>query len=305
MRLVVDSNFIIDWLDLSFSYVNKNKKTLNSINVFPVPDCDTGNNMSMTLEGTLSRLRGEDSPFEDLDISKRVSVSCLISARGNSGIILSEVISSLCSQIIEDKMISANTLHNAFLFASQRARASISHPMEGTMLTVSDAAWKSLSNKLNNDIDLESLRFDLYSSLLETQNQIPALSATQVVDSGAWGLVLIYDALIDTIAGIKTGGFKWEYPTSLKKSLLTDKEIASQPYQYEIMFNCMADDNLIAMKKEISHLSTDLIVSGGPDICAVHMHVYDLSTAIEMIYEFIKPYNLKIHVISFYNNMQV
>lgn len=173
-----------------------NAEEVNSLNVFPVPDGDTGDNMSMTVEGGISAIAGVDSNnlSEVMDILSR---GMLLGARGNSGVILSQFFAGIAKGVAGCEKADMQTLGAALKQGVKQAYSSVMTPTEGTILTVAREGVEVAVAGINEDSTLQSVFADLikemYASLQRTPELLPALKEAGVIDSGGAGLFYIID----------------------------------------------------------------------------------------------------------------
>ncbi len=180
------------------------KDELNSLNVFPVADGDTGTNMLKTMDGGLREISDLDSDSIG-EVSRRFSKGVLLSARGNSGVILSQIFAGI-NEVLEDcNTADPATLAEAYEHGTKRSYASVQNPTEGTILTVFRESADSAAG-----IDLPTSSVDaFYTSLLtrahrslgETKEKLPVLKEADVVDSGAAGYVCIAEGMYESLTG--------------------------------------------------------------------------------------------------------
>ncbi len=181
--------------------LKKNKATVDELNVFPVPDGDTGKNMTATIEGGVLKT---DAPYDSVsNFMNDFSKGALFSARGNSGVILSQYIRGIKKGMTGKSVLSVQDFINALASGVKEAYASVAKPVEGTMLTVireSSAAVSTLGNK-----DLEEVLSRLIKaakiSLDRTPLQLHILQEAGVVDSGGYGIVCIYEGMLMALTG--------------------------------------------------------------------------------------------------------
>ena len=301
--MIIQNDVLSLWFKLSIQNLKSKKQVINTINLFPVADSDTGNNIIMTLEEAYEMFIKQSNELDLDDYLTLISHSVLLSARGNSGIILSEVVSSICESFSGRNELDIETLGGAFKLADSRARQSISHPVDGTILDITRSASNFFKDTNLDDIFsvTNEASQDLYISLFNTSQIIPVLKNAGVVDAGAYCLTIIYDSLFDVINNVNRGPVDIDMPSSLKLNTLTNKVVASEPFQYEVMFNCMYDDYLVDMKRELEGISSEIVITGGPDICKIHFHTYNLGKCVETVYNYCSPKGLQIHAISIYN----
>ena len=181
-----------------------NIEEVNNLNVFPVPDGDTGTNMCHTIEGGISAVKGIDS--ENLsDICKPMSGGMLLGARGNSGVILSQIFRGICKGLQDKKEATALDLVRAYELGVKQAYGAVVTPVEGTILTV----FREATEYAAEHIDFSSTINDFYhfhlqkaaQSLANTINLLPVLKEAGVIDSGGAGYVRIVEGMIKFLEG--------------------------------------------------------------------------------------------------------
>ena len=176
------------------------KEMINALNVYPVPDGDTGTNMSLTLESVCVELEGAD----DLDaVCKAISHGSLMGARGNSGVIMSQILRGLADTRPAAKVLpEPKTLRygpRAFTVAAEAAYEAVQRPVEGTILTVVREVAEGASAAADNGADLvatlEAGQVQGHDALARTPEMLQVLKDAGVVDAGGQGLLLLVDAL--------------------------------------------------------------------------------------------------------------
>ena len=174
------------------------QERLNRLNVYPVPDGDTGTNMALTLEAVVSGLGDAD----EAGVQKAVTHGSLMGARGNSGVILSQILKGLAEGLGKEA-VGAGGVADALAGASRLADAAVMHPVEGTILTVArDAAAAAGGARHGSLLDvLEAASSAAATSLEHTPKLLPVLREAGVVDAGGAGYVLMVDALLHVAAG--------------------------------------------------------------------------------------------------------
>lgn len=207
--LILNEELFVSMLYGGLSKLEKNKEAVNDLNVFPIPDGDTGDNMYMTLaSGCRPGLSGESIS----EIAAVVAKGMLIGARGNSGVILSQIFAGIADGLRGAKTVDVGALNNAMQRGVAFAYGAVDTPVEGTILTVfKDAAAKAdaalnepLSVKAYFDVFLAELR----RSLARTPELLPILKESGVVDSGGAGLLYIMEGMAEAL-----GGTLFEGPT--------------------------------------------------------------------------------------------
>ena len=178
------------------------EKKVNSLNVFPVPDGDTGTNMKLTLE------HGVNDSFEEENIgafSKTLARGMLLGARGNSGVILSQLFKGISKHLKNFDAIRAIDYKDALIEAYTTAYNAVVNPTEGTILTVSRLGIENIKDRITNSTSFEEL-FELYIAsmkdvLEETPEMLPVLKEAGVLDSGGAGLIAIYEGMNAILLG--------------------------------------------------------------------------------------------------------
>ncbi|MCL2881287.1 MAG: DAK2 domain-containing protein [Coriobacteriia bacterium] len=180
---------------------------VNKLNVFPVPDGDTGTNMSLTLESVVSEVLTLPADATLEEITRAATHGSLMGARGNSGVILSQIIRGICEGIIAslDENAGAERMAQAFEHAKTVAYQAVRKPVEGTMLTVvSDmamAARQAAEQEQSFDDALQTVSSAAHVSVQRTPDLLPILKESGVVDSGGFGLAIIFDAVVNILLG--------------------------------------------------------------------------------------------------------
>ena len=199
---IVDAAMLATMLRNGYQELLSQKEVINNLNVFPVPDGDTGLNMSRTMQGGIESL--EDGVSAGI-LFKRFSKGALMSARGNSGVILSQFLRGLAK---DTDLLDALTVYD-FITAIENGRnqayATVVNPVEGTMLTLMTDAAKILRAKESEILDFEDLFLivlpELEASLQRTPKLLPVLAEAGVVDSGGAGLLAIFRGMAKAING--------------------------------------------------------------------------------------------------------
>ncbi|MBP5444884.1 MAG: DAK2 domain-containing protein [Acholeplasmatales bacterium] len=183
--------------------LKQNIDLINSLNVFPVPDGDTGINMFLTLENGYLKSNRERNLGLYL---KSLSKGMLLGARGNSGVILSQLFRGLAKSLADKQEANTTDLVNAFIASYRAAYSAVVNPQEGTMLTTSREGIELIKKNINNDTTIDQLivmyHNQLRISLAETPKHLITLREAGVVDSGAYGLMIIYEGFVKYLEGI-------------------------------------------------------------------------------------------------------
>ncbi len=210
--------------------LSSRKDEINKLNVFPVPDGDTGTNMSLTLESVVNNLAALP-PDADLNaIRKAITTGALMGARGNSGVITSQILRGLCEGSVNSTSITTASIADAFQRAVEVAFQAVRKPVEGTILTVlRDSAAAAADGKkkdLSVDDDLQAIVAAAFESVKRTPDLLPVLKENGVVDSGGFGLAILFDAFVAALLG-KEGTI----PNALADAQLSNPKVEIQHFQ--------------------------------------------------------------------------
>ena len=191
-------------------FLRKNEERVNALNVFPVPDGDTGTNMNLTLTSGVREMDKVPSPSRVGDLAEALSKGLLMGARGNSGVILSQLFRGFSKAVAGKETIGARELAEAFKRGVDMAYKAVMKPVEGTILTVSrEAAEMGVIRSRQTEEPVEVLAEMLSGarkSLERTPQLLPILAETNVVDAGGQGLVFILEGLLSALRGEEISG---------------------------------------------------------------------------------------------------
>ena len=250
---------------------------VNALNVFPVPDGDTGTNMSMTFKAAVKEIENLNSESIG-ETSKKLAKGALMGARGNSGVILSQILRGISKGLDGKDSVDSKELANAFVEGSNAAYKAVMRPTEGTILSVIRAASEGAMKSDKTDIVelLSEIVVEAKIMLDKTPELLPALKKAKVVDSGGMGLYIIiqgmYDALKD---GIKAEIKDIASSTSTKTGAASTEEIDIK-FGYCTEFIILGDAaKAKAFQDEIEPLGDSMIVVGYDDVIKVHIHTND------------------------------
>lgn len=284
-------------LILAEQWLTVNRDGINAINVYPVPDGDTGTNMLLTWRQALESIADASSETFG-ELLNKFSRGALLGARGNSGVILSQMIGGLAAALSSSlDSITVSDLATGLRSASDNAYRAITEPVEGTMLTVMREASAAGENSTANlEIFLESVVSESYDSVARTPNLLPRLKEAGVVDSGGMGVAVILE-------GISTALLERELPS---EPVVTDEikvemsGVEHEGYGYCTEFVMLADVGLKDFEKELVELGGEsILVVGDPGAVRVHVHLEDPGPALSAAVAHGETVSIKI------DNMQV
>jgi DAK2 domain fusion protein YloV len=308
------------WALLTRAALAARRTEIDDLNVFPVPDGDTGTNLYLTFDGAIddvvaaheaAGVLGEATLVQECRSLRR---AILLSARGNSGVIASQIVGGLCDEVIENdaEAVDAVLLAACLERGAAAARAAVAHPQEGTILTVADAGAAAARGAVDRGGDLgeacsaavEAAR----EALARTPEQLPALARAGVVDAGGAGCVLMLESLHRVVTGSWTGTDEgllsagpalrrreeWRPSTAEGRDALPATDPGSDPLDddsptspegpaFEVMYLLTGStaQAVATLTGVLDGLGDSLLVVGGPDLWNVHVHVDDAGAAVE------------------------
>lgn len=305
---VLNSMRLIKLLIAASRWLSKYADVLNDLNVYPVPDGDTGTNMSMTLqavENELIKLNHEPNMKELVEI---VSEAILLGARGNSGTILSQIIQGFLSSIEDKEEITVDDVIKAFGMAKERAYQAVSEPVEGTMLTVirrvAEEAAVYQGNKDDFILFLVHLKNVAKEAVEETPNLLPKLKEAGVVDAGGKGIFYVLEGFEKSVTD----------PEMLKdlerivQSQAKRKERMEYTFQepQDIKFRYCTEFiieegtfDLEGYKKEISSLGDSMVCAQTTHKTKTHIHTNNPGQVLEIAIKYGQLNNIKIENMAF------
>ncbi len=257
----------------AFSLEHEN---INRLNVFPVPDGDTGTNMLRTL-GAVARAVAEASETSIGELSKKAATSAIMGARGNSGVILSQIFRGLARGLEGKDTVCSAGLGKAFQYGVLYAYRSVSKPVEGTILTVAKGIAKGAHHAVRADLPIMEILKEAVAGgnreLARTPDLLPALKAAGVVDAGGKGLIVFLEGCIAGLGGDLPTTPEVTFEKSFKaaaKMPAEDFEI-TRPYCTEFM---VKDSTVKAVeaRKVLMEMGDSLVVADGGEILKIHIH---------------------------------
>ncbi|EOU1606321.1 DAK2 domain-containing protein [Clostridium perfringens] len=279
-------------LELQSEYVN-------SLNVFPVPDGDTGTNMSMTFRAAVKEIEGMDNKNIG-EVSKKLAKGALMGARGNSGVILSQILRGISKGLEGKEEADASEFANALLEGSKSAYKAVMRPTEGTILTIVRTAGE-VAVALKEDNITELMREVCRESKImldKTPEMLPALKKAKVVDSGGMGLLIILQGMQEALEnGLKvTTGTPQAVKSSVAKAqrseTMSEEDIK---FGYCTEFIILGDSNHAEeFKSKVINKGDSLVVVGYEDVIKVHIHTNNPGKVLEEAVKFGELSKIKI-----------
>jgi DAK2 domain fusion protein YloV len=255
---------------------------IDALNVYPVPDGDTGTNMLLTLQSVLEEVSASPG-LKGAEAAKVVSRAALMGARGNSGVILSQILRGACEVLAEAHTLDSETLAKAFAGAKERAYAAVQSPVEGTMLSVIkdvSAAARSCVEQGEKDL-LEILRvaaLEAHASVKRTPELLDILKEAGVVDAGGLGVAVILDGLLASLSDeVPVQGLEEAEPAAggerLRKTLAHSVQEA-WGYCTEFIVGGFSGDEQ-EFRTRIHEIGKSVLVIPDGDLIKVHLHTQD------------------------------
>jgi len=279
----------------------EHREGINQLNVYPVPDGDTGTNMALTLESVVS----EFADGMDLaSLCKAISHGSLMGARGNSGVILSQILRGLADALADDgdaAITPAAQWAGAFEIAAKAAYTAVLKPVEGTILTVvrelADAAVAAAARGDDLLATIEAAHAEGYASLERTPDLLPVLADAGVVDAGGRGFLLFLDALLTELDGRPLPPPEIVAAPNLAaiEDRPDDHGSSIADLRYEVMFFLDAPDNRIdEFKTAWGEVGDSIVVVGGDGLWNCHIHSDDIGASIEAGIAVGRPHNIRV-----------
>ncbi len=199
------SNDVLNAIAAASKALSARKEEVNRLNVFPVPDGDTGTNMSLTIESVVTNIARLPIGSSGAEARKAITTGALMGARGNSGVITSQILRGLCEGSAHAEALTTDTVAAAFEKSVEVAFQAVRKPVEGTILTVlrdsASAAVEASELKLDTEAALETIVSAAYDSVQRTPELLPVLKENGVVDAGGFGLAILFDAFVSALLG--------------------------------------------------------------------------------------------------------
>jgi DAK2 domain fusion protein YloV len=289
------------------SALDTHKAVLNRLNVYPVPDGDTGTNMQLTVASVATELAGLNDKGDLEAVCRAIAHGSLMGARGNSGVILCQVLRGLSECFSRAEAIDGPVLANALQSADKAARAGVMRPVEGTILTVGAEAARAAVEAAGDGLlsVAEAARRAAVEALADTPRLLPVLEKAGVVDAGGAGLVLLYDSLLHSIDGrpmperlelpVEVAANLERAPVPLDALPSGEEEEETTGLRYEVMYFLEADDAAIPAFKQVwSGIGDSIVVVGGEGIWNCHIHTDDIGGSIEAALDVGRPSRIRV-----------
>ena len=296
-KIGLEPNELINLIEVFCETLEEHRESINSLNVFPVPDGDTGTNMFFTIKGIREYI-SEDTKNLDLpSMVKLLSKWALLSARGNSGLLIAQLFKGLAFALNDDDLLGPKQFVETLIKTTEFAYESMPNPQEGTILTVlkesANASDKSLSKNPDDLKYIWKIANEIAKKTVDdTPNQMELLKKAGVVDAGGYGFSLMLEASYNCLFRDEEGNVIFSIPSD--KSSYIPEVIHQKPINKEFL-QSVEDESwgfctsfvIEGSSLDIDHLKTDLnekgkslVITGEAELLKIHIHVEDPSEII-------------------------
>ena len=299
------------FVDIATDALSQAREEIDALNVYPVPDGDTGTNMFLTVSAARDELRAARAADPDLGLEEGMALlarAALMGARGNSGVILSQMLRAYVTHLAgaDREQPRAQTIAAAMSSATDASYAAVGTPVEGTILTVaraaSDAALAAAEGEHARARDVfTAAAAAARAALSKTPEQLDVLARAGVVDAGGRGLTVVLDAVETTATGRRPmpyaapiGTHHIRVPTTVPGEDLTED---GPGYEVMYLLDVRAEhevDAIAVLRETLAGLGDSLVVVGGDGLWNVHVHVDDVGAVIEAGITAGRPYRIRV-----------
>ncbi|HEX6871180.1 MAG TPA: DAK2 domain-containing protein [Micromonosporaceae bacterium] len=307
----LDAAAVRRWCAAGLDALRRHQTEIDELNVYPVPDGDTGTNLVLTVSSAWQALAAEPDPPEsdpEEEIARLGRVlrcmarGALLGARGNSGVIVSQILRGTADALSAVPAARGRALAEALVAAAKAGYAAVAEPVEGTVLSVATAAAAAAIATDSDDLAtvVRAAAAEAAAALARTPEQLPVLARAGVVDAGGRGLVVLLDALVEVVTGQAPATTPLARVARDPRLLTVTREAGSTEYGYEVQYLLDASDAAVAeLRTALSRLGDSLVVVGtggldGLPTWNVHVHVNDVGAAIEAGVEAGRPHRISV-----------
>lgn len=298
----LDAAALRRWCAVGLDSMRRHQVEINELNVYPVPDGDTGTNLVLTLAAAWEAVAHAPDSQGAGEVLDHMARAALLGARGNSGVILSQLLRAMAEVVGPAPAVAGRLLAEALRVAARAAYGAVAEPVEGTMLTVATAAAEAACAAETDELApvARSAARGAAEALARTPEQLPVLARAGVVDAGGRGLVVLLDALVEVVTGQAPA---WETLVRLPRTastLTVARETGSPEYEYEVQFLLDATPAAVEeLRPRLLALGDSLVIVGSgvstdPPVWNVHVHVNDVGAAIEAGVQAGRPHRISV-----------
>jgi hypothetical protein len=280
----VDGQLLKQSLLGSLAWLGAHQEEINRLNVFPVPDGDTGTNMLLTLQSAVEDIRESPAP-EVSKIARIAAHGSLMGARGNSGVILSQIFRGFASAVQDKTSLSPAQLAGAFEEAANAAYRAVSKPTEGTILTVARQAGRSAADAAQQPgatavTVIKAAASGARSAVERTPSQLKILRDAGVVDAGGYGLQIMLEGMLRSVEQVED---ELAQLLPARPAAQATLDLPEEGWGYCTEFLIHGEDlDVVALREEIEALGNSVLVVGDEELVKVHVHTDDPSRVITL-----------------------
>ena len=296
MGLTLNAAAFRAWTQLCAASLSSARAEIDALNVFPVPDSDTGTNAYLTFMSGADAVEAMPPASGFDELVRAYVVGLLMGAKGNTGVILSQLVRACFRDLSLERSVSADDVARSFVAASDAAWAAVGTPVEGTILSVAKAAAAGATEAASDGVDGRTVfaraARAAREALARTPEQMELLMRAGVVDAGGRALVVVLDATEQALTGRIPDLVTANVPQPIREP---GDDLSADGPSYEVMFLLEADDDRIpALRASLLPLGDSLVVVGGDRLWNVHVHVDDVGAAIEVGIAAGRPYRIAV-----------
>ena len=291
----IDGMMLKDMFLSGAALVERNRASIDALNVFPVPDGDTGTNMSQTLNMAVKELSGRAAPTVS-EVASTVAKGALKGARGNSGVILSQIFRGISRALEGADEMNAELFVKALRSGADTAYKAVMKPKEGTILTVARVIAETVERGENRTDDCLQLMENVIVAgndiLKRTPEMLPALKQAGVVDSGGKGLMMVYAGFLAALKGEPVEETEVQQEAPLSTQFVDDHETLDEinfGYCTEFIVSHpkpeVKDSDVAKLRRRLERIGDCVLVIGDLEVVKVHVHTNEPGKALQMALE--------------------
>ena len=299
MLAELDAAAVRHWCTTGLEAITAARQELDDLNVYPVPDGDTGSNLQLTMTAVLEAIAA--APTDMAGTTRAMAYGALMGARGNSGVILSQLLRGVTEVFGSLQTAGPAELAKALTRAAELAYVAVATPVEGTLLTVARQAAEAVQARYavpgaRLDALVTVARAAAAASLARTPELLPQLRAAGVVDAGGRGLCVLLEALEAVVTGRAVAPAPGLLVPRDRSGLVLARETGSAAFAYEVQFLLRGASAaaVTTLKKVLGRLGDSLVVVGDGGLHNVHVHVNDIGAAVEAGVEAGQPFRITV-----------
>lgn len=294
---VLDASAVRRWCQAAVESMAAHRDEINDLNVYPIPDGDTGTNLEFTLRSAAEAVADDRSATAG-EVLRAMAHGAVLGARGNSGAIVAQVLCGLADGLADADKADGDALVAGLRQACDLAYAAVAEPVEGTVLSVIRSCAEAAEAEAESALPavLAAGVRAAEEALRRTPEQLDVLARAGVVDAGGRGLVVLLNELAAVVTGEPVTDSPAARPSRDRRALQQAREAGSLEYGYEVQYLLEASDEAAGrLKQELAALGDSLVVVGtGSGLFTVHVHVNDVGAAIEAGIEAGRPHRITV-----------